>query len=358
MPAYTNDGKTIVAMAPSRAERMLWTYDLATGKATAYPAPDEWHLKTVRSFGKQMWVEWVCDHKDLAVSEVRGHKNVYDQGTGKYGYWEYSCQRFDPANGVFLDGPSELEDEDWLSKAIPASYEGHKCLFIPSEGNRKGESSYDILSLPDLKKQKSISLPQVLPAGDYWWATISFDANEASGLNAVNLFNAQGAKVLSVPDDEARRLKDMRGGWPQYARLSGDGKVLLLALADQNAVFSYGVFDTTGGKFLWGGVHNALLNGNPLVKPSEVWTLLRADTGIELARLTPGLKPGEDKHVTVLTYRTGADLDNCQFNPSPDGSHFVVVLNGKPPQLLFFPIKDGVTEQDVKVVDLKDRRVR
>ena len=40
----------------------------------------------------------------------------------------------------------------------------------------------------------------------------------------------------------------------------------------------------------------------------------------------------------------------------PDGTQFVVVVDAEPPRLLFIPIKEGVTEKDVRSVELKGQK--
>ena len=338
MPAYVNDGKTIVVKAGGPYGDVLWTYDVQSKTATAHPPPEKQELQSARMLGDQVWVQW-------AVNE-----NVS------------ACKRFDPLKNEFLPGPPELDGRNWLSGAIPASYEGKKCLFIPARGSAdaEGKIAYDVFSFPELKKQKTVSLNQVIPAGRFWWVTLKVkEGGQGWGeIEHVEHFNAEGKQVVSILRDEGRKMTYTPGKFPGYARTSDDGSALLLAFGDQGC-YNFGVFDAGSGKFLWGGATERGLRGNPLVKKTEVWSLEQTEDvkRIALVRHRPGEKTEgpKGKRETIVTYPAAdADPFHDQFTPSPDGSHFVMLLTGTPPRLLFIPIKEGVTEKDVRCVELKE----
>ena len=156
-------------------------------------------------------------------------------------------------------------------------------------------------------------------------------------------------------------------GAPLYARVTDDGNAILLVHSAGKDVYAFGLFDTGTGKFLWGGKASPLV-GVPLVRKDELWTLARATHQDDPARGSAGLRFGvalvrhrsgeaADKDGNtgraVFEYPVKADPKDGRFCVSPDGSHFVLVLNGDPPRLLFIPIKEGVKEKDVRVVELR-----
>ena len=344
MPAYTNGGKTVVAVAQGPSGQALWTYDVQSGKVTPYSLPDKWQLQSARMLGDQVWVRGGLRH---------------EQDPAKH--WEHSCKRFDPVKNEFVAGPPALEGRDWLSGAIPASDEGKMCLFVPSAAqpaNNEGKIDYDVFSFPEIKQMKWVKLDQVIPAGRFWWLTLKVKKQKDGSreIGNVDLFNAEGKKVVTITNEEGRKMKYQGGReFPAYARLSEDFAVLLLALGEQGG-YNFGVFDTGTGKFLWGGSTRFVLKGNPLVKRTEVWAI-EGRSDIALVRHTPGEEAGKDKQdrYVINPANPGAD----QLTPSPDGSHFVMVINGgkdKPSRLLFIPIKEGVAEKDVRSVELKTEK--
>jgi len=358
MPAYTNSGKTVVAKAVNvNDEAVLWTYDVEKKTVTPHPAADGWELYAARMFGDQVWVGWRRSQ------------------TG-----DHSCKRFDPVKNEFVSGPPELEGQDWIRTAIPASYQGRKCLL------EMGKDRDEAWSFPELKKLGITD--SGLPAGGFWWVkstvNVKWVQSEAK-LNKdrlveterIDLFNPEAQRVCSIPGEEVGKASPGKS-WPaRYARLSTDGKTLALFFAkDTNSgKYTLGVFDTGNGKFLWGDQARHRWTGTPVLKPTELWTVEQewikqdmpatADSpkpssrpAIALVRYAPGKEPDIQtaSREVVLIYPVAPDHSGGQFNPSPDGSHFVMVVNGKPSRLLFIPLKQGITEKDVLVVELTDQK--
>jgi hypothetical protein len=270
--------------------------------------------------GDQIWPKWDLINRDRHGNRIYGGSST--------------CKRFDPVKNEFTDGPPEAEGGHWLREVIPASHDGRKCLFLPAstKPDADGKIAYDVFTFP---------------AGGFSWVTIA---------EAVEVFNQEGKQVLSIPRDEFRKMKDWYG--IPYARLSEAEKTLLLACeTTQGGMdFTYAIFDTTNGKFLWGGDTKNALNGNPIFNRNAIWSLQDGRTEIRLVRHSPGDKANESKQETIFKCALTVDQYADQYAPSPDGSHFVLVVNGKPSRLLFIPIKEGVTEKDVKVVELTDRK--
>jgi len=327
MPAYINDGKTIVA----KANGALWTYDVATGKATSHRLRDAGGVRSARMIGDQIWTQWGPDGNGIVRS-------------------------FDPLKGEFLE-----HKEAWVYEAIPASYEGQKCVVRPPDA--RGRTRYSFYTFPELKElETGVNVKEVVAAGGFRWVAITVAADRAGSLELgqVEVFSQEGKHVVTVQHDEAQKMKftggrgDFRttqGGRVNYARLNDDEKVLLLAFGNRGH-FTFGVFDTTDGKFLWGGRTECPLRGNPVVKRAEAWSLEGANgEEIALIRHTAGDKPAEGKRETVLKY---AGMYG-EYNSSPDGSMFVIARDGQPPRLLFIPIREGVTANDVKVVELTNQ---
>ena len=357
-PAYINDGKTVIAKAEdANGEAQLWTYDVEKKTVTPHPVADYWTLDVARMFGDQVWV-------------------MLRHGNGK----DYSCKRFDPVKNELVSGPPELEGQSWVGNAVPASYEGRKCLL------EMGKDRNEAWSFPELKKLGITD--GGLPAGGFWWVkstvNVKWVQSEAK-LNKdrlveterIDLFNPEAQRVCSIPGEEVGKASPGKS-WPaRFARLSTDGKTLVLFFAkDTNSgKYTLGVFDTGNGKFLWGDEARYRRTGTPLLKPTELWMVeeewikedvpATADSPkkssrpeIALVRYAPGKEPDIQtaSREVVLIYPVAPDYSGGQFNPSPDGSHFVMVVNGEPSRLLFIPLKQGITEKDVLVVELTDQK--
>jgi hypothetical protein len=347
MPAYVNGDKTIVAVAGG----VLWTYDIPTKTATSYPAPKGWGFPFAMKIGDDVWVHW---QHDLAGGEE-----------------EYACARFDPAKKDFAS-ISRVPFNLFSSNAvIPVSYEGKKCLFV----NRHDDDIYDVVSFPGLVQQKSVQMEGLMSAGNFWWLRgVPAGSDEPS--EGIDVFNAEGKQVCTISPEEAGKANT--GESPQYARVSADGKVLLLAY---HGGASFAVFDTATGKCLWGqSKFEPRHVGTPLVTANEVWTfeLPEPDPKAGGSATAPASAPTSKRvgatatHIALIRYTrsTGDDSTKAirevvltypldpratgQFAPSPDGTHLVLQTKEEdPPRLLIFPLRAGATAKDVEVVELK-----
>jgi hypothetical protein len=350
LPGYTNGGKTVVAVASSgTAGQMLWTYDVASQKVAAHPLPDTGHLLSARMLGDEVWVAGA-----FPSNAERPAKE----------YSKFSCKRFDPVTNEFAATPEDLKGSDWLRDAMPASYEGKKCVFLQTNSATADPGkklTYAVFSWPDMKKQKEIELDQVIPAGRFWW--VEFKSRPVTDgkmwpreIVKLDLYDAEGKMVASIPKEESHKIGYDPGLWSrEHARISDDSTVLLLASGGKSS-YDFGVFEVSTGKFLWGGVAPRCLEGNPLVRRTEIWSLTHGEGGgIALVRYSPAEKPEDGRH-EVIKYAI-REYETCgQYTLSPEGSHFLLTLNGDAghaSRLLFIPIKEGVTEKDVRVVELK-----
>lgn len=384
-PAYIEDGRTIILMAnDSSGEPALWTCDVKTRTATSYPAPDDLlsaaatapsdkeeryppTLKSVRVFDNQVWTTWRADAQHSL--------------------------RFDPARKRFLpDGPA-VDVPGWAAQAFPAGQKGKKCLFMDTG------DGFLVLSFPDLKKIEGDWIESPVPAGDFWW--VDYGRNDT-----LSVYDATGKIACSISDTAVKAVvKERGGGYPVYARIGGAGKVVLIVFqVRKQQYFNLGVFDTSNGQLLWSvAEYYGPKYGVPLVTREAVWLVdandvwLKADpsstrpadvattfpaTTRSAASTSPAgtastapavstrpttTAPSRQRAVTIVRYTQagrevvanlpiGAEDELGQFAPSPDGSHFLVVVNAKPSRLLFVPIKAGVTGKGIKVIELVDRK--
>ncbi|MBM4018282.1 MAG: hypothetical protein FJ288_08145 [Planctomycetes bacterium] len=257
--------------------------------------------------------------------------------------------------------PEELRRTGWLRLAIPASHEGRKCLFLPPAGrpdDPNDKIQYSVYSFPELKKQEAVSLNQVIPAGGFWWVTLRLKnlPDDKREVEQVEVFNDEGRKVVSIEHEEGRKMAYTAGRFPGYARVAEDGRILLLAFQG-SGYCTFGVFDTSSGKFLWGArTAGVTIRGNPVVRRTEVWALETQGSSLALVRYRPGGEGAgnEGRRDVIMKYPVNANVTADQFNPSPDGSHFVQAIDGKPSRLLFIPAREGVTDKDVVCVELRD----
>jgi hypothetical protein len=346
LPAYVNDGKTVVAMADDgTGAKVLWTYDVRTGTVSIHRPPEKWEFHGARMLGGQIWVD-SCLPSKTRPGEVDAE----------------SCERFDPVKKEFLPGPPELEGRVLPPGVIPAYFEGEKCLLVPVEDRAKGD--YDVFSFPELKKKKKIHNDGLMAAGNFWSLHITRgDAADRWVIRRIDLLSPDGKKVSSIARDDTGQTGEVTN-LLRYARVGDDGKALLLIFAERG-IDGFSVFDATSGKFLWG--HESVNDwslGTPLIKRTEIWTMQFTEErdAIVLVRYSPGAGAEAQKancEAFVVYSTEDMDLEDGgrpeeidQFTPSPDGSHFVMVINGNPSRLLFIPIRKDVTTQDVRMVEL------
>jgi len=145
---------------------------------------------------------------------------------------------------------------------------------------------------------------------------------------------------------------------------------------DRQTKYTFGVFGIRDGKLLWAGGSDSYF-GTPVVKPREVWTLEMVGRNVytgertvaalvegrakdpparrfALVRLTPGEKANYSgaKRQIVFGFDLGKGFSAGEFAPSPDGSRFLLTVNGATPKLLFIPIGQDTTPADVSTVTL------
>jgi hypothetical protein len=334
-PVYLSDGKTIVTRAEDETGKpVMWTYDSRSRTVKAFPPPTNWTLSASRAFGNQIWVQFELFH----AGDARIRRSSYS---------EYTCKRFDPLNGPFLDGPQELEGVGWLERAIPASYEEKTCFFLED----KNEEHEDVFSFPELRKANTVRLVgKARAAGNFWWLLRTHQTNEQGiSVECIDVFDPHSKKLCTIDHDELVKIRE--GFPPRYARVSNDGKALLLVDgSDNSGVRGFGVFDTQTGKLLWGHQGScASAWGTPLVKSSEIWTMEHITKQKDLPT-TNASEPSSSEAVSQLglvRYSPGTPLDGKkatreeimvfpiemkgsnpryydQFTVSPDGSHFAM----------------------------------
>jgi len=349
MPGYLAGGKVVAALAAdANGAKVLWTYDLDTRRSEPHLPPEDWQIQSARMLGDQAWVRLQRQREGNTPAEPT---------------WEYSCMRFDPARKAFVSGPPELARKDWLWGAIATAYQGRKCILRERPGG-----SYAVYSLPDLERAEELaSLHKPMPAGRWWWLQIRPESDEEPGAPAsrLDVYNPNGRLACTIWAAEANKAgQELRP--PLLARVSADGKAIFLAYGREP--YSFGVLDARTGRFLWGGKARSLV-GVPIVRRGEVWTLAAAgreeeppdDPSQKVTRQAVALirhKSGGEADENGVTGRTvlelpvDADLRSARYAPTPDGSQLVVILEGKPPRLLFIPAKEGVKEEDVRAADL------
>ena len=343
MPAYVDGGKSVV----TTTDGMLWVYTVASGDVKGYklPASD----MSGKMLGDQIWVH-SPEHR----------------------------ARFDWNKKEFVGGPKELDglgvEGDWVAGATEGTWEGKPCVFVLEKRpeNPGEQSAYGIYALPELKKLKAVdAIP--LAAGDLWSVTETFarDPHAGDKLTSVELFDASGKSVVKVAAEELKQFKgellhDPNESWRQmqgyvgdYARLSPDKTVLLLALVSHGDT-RFDVLDVKTGKVLWGTMCPNPIRGHPLVTRDGIWALANGEKGVALLRYRKdgkgiSTKPhAESSPETILEYPLGGkEFEVSDYNLSPDGKEFVAAINGASPRLLFVPIKEGVTAKDVQVIELK-----
>lgn len=349
LPAYVEDGKAVVAITTSNNDRALFKYDIESGKTTLQKLPEGWSLdesRIARIIGGRICITFF---------------RLVDDGDKKC---EQKGMWFDPTKGTFSDCPFKPDEY-----VFEGSYDGKKCVFA----ELRNEHKYKVWSFPDLKPMKDVETDGVIsPAGGFWWtkAVFKLKSIESPGdIEKVELYNSEAKRVCTISQEELAKMPTEGHGW--YSQVSDDGKTILLAFGGQRC-WHFGMFDASTGKYLWGGKDRDIVEGRPIVKADEVWTIKAegmatsapsgANTKLSVMRYSreKGEKQDKAKAEKVLTYETTStelqdmsSFNGVAFNPSPDRSSFVMLIDGKPERLIFFPAKLGATDKDVKVVELK-----
>ena len=277
MPAFVNNGRTIVAMAKDpNGRNVLWTCDVSTGVATAHRpdkavsaqlaralasrkddkavADGELWLDSARSIGGQVWVTWGTDLKDDKGSVVADLS---------------FSMRFDPNGNTFVPGPGDLACAAWTKTAILASYDGQRCVFLPTKENSTFVT-FVARSFPKLERMtpKTLYLDDPISAGNCWWLMWTS--------KGYFLFEPTGEirKPHIFALDEVAKAKNGERGLLKYVRGSRDGKVLLLVFTAPKQQLSFGLFDVATGKFLWGKKdYDGGYSGIPMFNRNELWNI-------------------------------------------------------------------------------------
>ena len=347
LPAWTNQGRTIVALDKDAAQ--VWTHDLKTGASGRHKPADTWKPYQAMMLGGQMWLLGA----DPKADDPK----------------ELIARRFDPSTGKFTPPPAGIHSERLVRRTFAASHKGKTCLFMV------GEEGTQVLSLPDLKKQATLATAPRRPAGHFWWLQIAYrtDDDGDNRIDRIDVYDARTRKQCAISGAEARKADADETGNLMYSRVSRDGKLLLLAFGGRGPE-TFGVFDTATGKCLWSARAEEYLVGSPVIRRNEVWTLERVagkapttapagDTGkrpeldhVGLIRHSPG-PDGKGKREIILHYPALPDMKIDHFSPSPDNSQFVMQVTGQTSsRLLLIPIRKDATAKDVRVIELKEPR--
>lgn len=341
LPAYVNNGRTIVVVTreDGREPNSLWTVDVAT-KAVKRHSPGKNHaLETVKVLDGEVLACWGPTDKE-----------------------GYLVQRLDHAKGTFVDGPAQLGGKDNKVAGLTAiCQEGRKLAILGSQA----------FSLPGFARVSAPRPKVVGPrhVGNGWWV-------EYGGGEGCKVHDPNGKLTATISQNELDKT-ECDASEHNYLRIGESGKAMLLASGS-----GFAVFDTESGAMIWTGAVKSE-RGNPLVSRKEVWAIGRlwkqtppagnaqpATTkpargaaqpparleAVTLMRYTPPAQvDGQVKAEVVLQYPADGESRIGDYAPAPDGSHFLVVLDGKQPKLLFVPIRRDVTAKDVGVVELKEK---
>ena len=364
MPGYSPDGK-LVALAgtdPAFNKSIVYLYNVETKQVQRLHMPGLWAVENVCWLGDRLWV--TCEHRK---SEEE---------------FEFLATQYDPVKRSFVDGALKLEGESLEDVgAFVIAHEGKQVLLVmrPEEG---GEHVYDIYSLPELKKTGRLTGPEVIPAGWGWSVRVHSKKKDhlTRDVVGIEVFDGSGRKAFEVPLSDMPAAAHSNPRFPRMARVSADGSVIGIAFGAEEIRrpthrYSFGVWDTKTGKNLWTDVSDSM-EGLPLLKRDEAWSIefvgrqvrhvspLRGhvqedndppyETAMDRFSLVYYLaKPlRQRERRMVLTYSLPEGCEVRGFAPSPDGTHMLLAADGPSPRLLFIPLKEDVTEKDVRVVQL------
>ncbi len=380
MPAYSSDGKLIALSLKQSSGLELWTYDVTAKKARFHPMPDKWEFMSAQWLGSRLCVvcsrnvsEPKADKADTAASRP-AHKTASRV--------EYLFAEFDLQRNRFLGASIKLHEalglNPWKLGPFVAGFDQEHFLYVPRQ---KGEPS--LYSIRDLKKVKKTARPGHRPAGRGWSVRVSSD--EDGREHEVEVFDKTGKKTCKIVHQALSRAAYRGGREPRYARVSRDGKVLLLAFTTETIFrnhpykYTFGVFETKTGELLWTGSSDSMV-GTPIVKEDEFWTIemvgrkvYTGDKAFNLGGRIPDAPltrfvmarhfPNEKKpislinmRVEVITHDLGEGSVVSQFAPSPDESQFLLAVSGKKPRLMFIPVRKKVAEKDIVTVELKKEK--
>ena len=374
MPAYSSDGKLIALSLKQSSGLELWTYDVTAKNTRFHPMPDKWEFMRAQWLGNRLCV--VCSR---SLGEPKADKAASQPAHKTAPRVEHLFAEFDLQRNRFLGAPIKLHEalglDPWKLGPFLAGFDQGRFLYVPRQ---KGEPS--LYSVRNLKKVKKTARPGHRPVGRGWSVRVSSDKDNRE--YEVEVFDEMGKKTCKILHRALSSAAYRGGRKPKYARVSRDGKVLLLAFTTETIFrnhpykYTFGVFDTKTGGLLWTGSSDSMV-GTPIVKEDEFWTIEMVGrkvytgdkafdpggrtpdpplTRFAMARHFPNKKKPIsliNMRVEVITHDLGEGSVVSQFAPSPDESQFLLVVSGKKPRLIFIPVKRKVVERDIVTVELK-----
>lgn len=261
----------------------------------------------------------------------------------------------DPASGTFQG--TDLKPFS-LAPTFTGTWQGRLCLFLHDPEEEKTR----ILSVTELKLVDALPF-EVQGAGDGWLVR----AHEKGG---VDLLDGNGKMLRSIPAEEIEKACHRQARKPVCARVSSDGRHLLLGF-DTDTVFrqaateyTYGVFSVADGRLAWKGGSNNL-RGMPVMTGDAVYALEAKSRAIHTGERTAGSMFGsapksEATSEVVLARHSAAGrtvvLDvplkapdkATRYSVSADGRRFILLVEGPAPRVLVIPVGEAVKAEDVR----------
>jgi hypothetical protein len=379
-PGYSPDGGRIalVALDPTAQDNAVWIYDVQRHEARAHHVAAGWNVINARWIGPQLWVECTrpVEGKKPATPE-----KVLAGAEQPTALDEHLLCPFDLDRDDFVSGAPHILRQSTFGeiKWAVGSDRGQMALFVDSDD----ADHHEIYTLPDLHKTAAEGPLELLPAGRGWCVReVNDDRGAYKDLREVIVLNPEGKESCRIHADAIAPACHGHARHVLAARMAEDQSTVALAFGTETIFrnhprkYTFGVFAVNSGALMWAGGSDSM-EGVPLVKHDEVWTIEFVDRRVytgekpvnlgggeapdppkdrfALVRHRPGKSPSQfdGQREVVLTYQLGNRLAVTNFAPSPDGSQILLTADGPHPRLLFVPIGPAVEAKDVKVVELK-----
>jgi len=381
VPRLSADGKSIAVLLKDAEQEPLGIVILSVEDGSAQPVtpPEGW-----TPFGL-IWIEG-----RLLVQASRKTEAPKGRATSVPGGRKEAVEQV-----VFVCDPSR---DAWTRTTVPchmslaplvSSFKGRPCILAPDMSAKRTRA----FSLENLKEVGSVE-GELDHAGGGWavrevwgsrtrpliegehtgWIAESIPEDKRTvtreELLRVEVLNGDGRVVGTVPRAEVAKACHRGPRKHKCARISPDRSKLLLGFGTDTAFrrhsheYTFGVFDSTTGRHLWGGSSNNL-HGVPYLADDAAYAIEAKERKVytgdrTAAALFEGPAPTSQptRHVVLARHtkegRTVViDVDLGEGNAaklhsfSEDGKRVTLQVEGRRPRIVLIPVAEKVRQEDL-----------
>ena len=331
-------------------------FDITKGEWRHYDLPERWSAGGLVWAGPRLLIE--ADRPKAIKPEKEG------EPTHDVLFWV-----LDPATGKFHN--TEPKPRIFTTPFM-GTWKGKSCLFM---GDPERQVT-DIYTLPDISRVEALDY-QVEAAGDGWLMRV-LEKEDGGNILGIEVLDSVGSKVCNISTEEISKACHRGARKPECARVSSDGKQIVLGFdtttiyRQAHTEYTYGVFSLSNGKLVWKGGSNAL-HGIPVMIGEAIFVLEAKSRNIytgdrTLAAIGEGRPPrSQPTSEVVLARYTPAGREvvlelplkktdrAARYSASADGKTFVLLVEGEAHRLLVVPIGPKVALEDLREYPIREK---